>query len=628
MAQRVRDYLDLINDRTFLPGLQREFVWGTSQIEGLFDSIIRGYPVGILIEWDVRTRDRNEFYSYEFIDHYIADDGRVPSTVDRKFSRYNDQAPEDAACDNLIIDGQQRLTSLYLGVTGSIATYSGGRGHSRDDPSQWERQRLCVDLFGHPEYDDEGLPGDYRFRFRRVHDFDREPKTGFRERGGTKHFWFPLPDVMNDDGTVKSKREMRNLVVERLTTTEISVSEEEFNNLRNVSTAVIDSFHDNVLAFEIPVDTVDKETNEIKEIFQRINVQGATPKPYQLLMSKMMSYWPYEENQPFNPREQVEDWLDTFKERYSEFETSIDRDLFMRYTCFVGNQELTASKVKSLDKSDMNKLRAVWLNSPESYHAHEEFEWFRRGLEKSLQTIRSLGLASNSFPSMTPVALLGKFFYENPNAEVNRENTNEIARFFALALLLNESHGVLRRTKMRSMAQHLAQHEGEYEVFPTDDLFDSKNLHPSREDIRRTVENARYTGEPGQPVFANTSVASILALLDEAYTTRATRDASEFDVDHIFPRNKRDVIEEALGAEVDLDRLGNLHLLHRTENSEEKSDILPADWLDTLSPARREEIMQVNQFPKGISLKPENYEEFVTAREEQIVDYLTEKYVR
>ncbi len=597
-------------------------------MEGFFDSLIRGYPVGMLIEWDVRTRDREEFYSYEFINNFIADDGRVPETIDHKFSRYNDKAPEDAACDSLIIDGQQRLTSLYIGVTGSITVYFGGRGHSRDDISQWERKCLCLDLLGHPEYDDEGLPGNFQFRFRRVDDFGRDPKIGFRERSGIKHFWLPLPDVVNEKGTIKTKREMRSHVVERLNATEMPISEDEFNDLRDVATAVIDAFHDEVLAFEIPVDTVDKETNEIKEIFQRINVQGATLKPYQLLMSKMMSYWPYESDHPFNPREQVESWLDTFKDRYPEFETSIDRDLFMRYTCFVGNQELTASKVKLFDRSDMDKLRAVWLDSPDSYHAHEDFEWFRSGLEKSLQTIKSLGLASNSFPSMTPVALLGKFFYENPNAEINHENTNEIARFFALALLLNESHGVLRRTKMRGMAQYLAQHEGEYKIFPTKALFDSRNLYPSRADIRRTVETARYTGEPGQPVFANTSVASVLALLDEAYTTRTTRDASEFDVDHIFPRSMRSVIEDALGTEVDLNRLGNLHLLHRTENSAEKRDMDPADWFDTLKPARRDEIMQVNQFPDGIPIKAEKYEAFVTAREKQIIDHLTEKYVR
>jgi uncharacterized protein with ParB-like and HNH nuclease domain len=29
-----------------LPAIQREFVWGTGQVARLFDSLLRGYPIG------------------------------------------------------------------------------------------------------------------------------------------------------------------------------------------------------------------------------------------------------------------------------------------------------------------------------------------------------------------------------------------------------------------------------------------------------------------------------------------------------------------------------------------------------------------------------------------------------
>lgn len=627
---KVRDYLNQINDRMFLPGLQREFVWEEQQIEHLFDSLIRKYPIGILIRWDVRSRNSDEYYCYRFIKDYISDEGRVPNAIEERFDRYNELVDDDdptATFDDLVIDGQQRLNSLYIGVTGSIARYKGGRGYSRTDVHNWEQRRLCIDLFGHPEYGDVGR-GDYQFQFRRVDDDAEADQTGYSQRGGTQQFWFPLPDSVDEEGNIKTKRDIRELALERVNDEEFVASGEDREQFRFVTTAVIDAFHDEVLAFDIPDETVDRSNEEIKDIFQRLNVQGSTPKPYQLLMSKMMSNWPYQGEASFNPREQVEAWLDEFKEAYPAFDTSIDRDLFMRYTCFIANKSLTVSDVNTFNQADMDELRQAWSDSPEGHPnpGFDRFAWFRKGLEKSLTVMTKIGLDSSAFPSMIPAALLGKFFYENPDADVD-ENVNAIARFFALALLLQSSHGVLNRTKMRQMAHSIAEQAGDLTVFPTDALFDELGLHPSREDIRRTVEYARYSGEPGQPLFANTSVAPILALLDEAYTSRSSRDASDYHVDHIYPRSKQEQIETAVGDSIDINRLGNLQLLPASVNVEEKQAMLPADWFASLSPGERDEIKRINQFPES-SLDPANYDGFVSRREAQIVDHLADKYVK
>lgn len=42
------------NKKYLLPAIQREFVWGTDQIERLFDSLMQGYPVGSFLFWDVK----------------------------------------------------------------------------------------------------------------------------------------------------------------------------------------------------------------------------------------------------------------------------------------------------------------------------------------------------------------------------------------------------------------------------------------------------------------------------------------------------------------------------------------------------------------------------------------------
>ncbi|UUA87203.1 GmrSD restriction endonuclease domain-containing protein [Corynebacterium pseudogenitalium] len=88
------DVQQLVNDvhsgRIQLPDLQRPFVWPTSKVRDLFDSMYRGYPVGELMFWDV------------------AADGESRSiSGDANFIGQHQ-----------IIDGQQRLTSLYAAIKG------------------------------------------------------------------------------------------------------------------------------------------------------------------------------------------------------------------------------------------------------------------------------------------------------------------------------------------------------------------------------------------------------------------------------------------------------------------------------------------------------------------------------
>src|SRR6185295_6928401 len=78
-----------------LPDLQRPFVWPNTKVRDLFDSMYRGYPVGYLLFW------QNAFN----------EDARVIGTGSKQ------KVP-----DLLIVDGQQRLTSLYAVVKGIPVT--------------------------------------------------------------------------------------------------------------------------------------------------------------------------------------------------------------------------------------------------------------------------------------------------------------------------------------------------------------------------------------------------------------------------------------------------------------------------------------------------------------------------
>lgn len=74
-----------------LPDLQRPFVWPATKVRDLLDSMYRGYPVGELMFWNQHGSEDT---------HTIGSSGGAQTST------------------HLIVDGQQRLTSLYVAVTG------------------------------------------------------------------------------------------------------------------------------------------------------------------------------------------------------------------------------------------------------------------------------------------------------------------------------------------------------------------------------------------------------------------------------------------------------------------------------------------------------------------------------
>ena len=56
-----------------LPAIQRKFVWSSEQIEVLFDSIMRGYPINTFMLWKVvDNKTKNNYKFYEFLKEYRA----------------------------------------------------------------------------------------------------------------------------------------------------------------------------------------------------------------------------------------------------------------------------------------------------------------------------------------------------------------------------------------------------------------------------------------------------------------------------------------------------------------------------------------------------------------------------
>ena len=106
----IRKIVSYLNDEEaegggfWLPNIQRPFVWSEEQIARLFDSIMREYPISTLLVWKTKEAVKHR----KFIDNYRRDIKLTDFYV-----------PDNTRSKMMVLDGQQRLQSLFIGLRGS-----------------------------------------------------------------------------------------------------------------------------------------------------------------------------------------------------------------------------------------------------------------------------------------------------------------------------------------------------------------------------------------------------------------------------------------------------------------------------------------------------------------------------
>ncbi len=163
-----------------LPAIQRKFVWSPDQITGLFDSILRGYPINSFMFWHVESGQIKENYKFyrilsEYIERYKTENPEYSTRGDEKFEA--------------VIDGQQRLTSIYIGLKGSYA-YKMPRKRWTYSEENFPTRKLYLHLGSEldPKNDTENR---YNFRFLT----DKEAKQD--------KYWFEVGRILDLDSVNK-----------------------------------------------------------------------------------------------------------------------------------------------------------------------------------------------------------------------------------------------------------------------------------------------------------------------------------------------------------------------------------------------------------------------------------------
>ncbi|GAA7010588.1 DUF262 domain-containing protein [Helicobacter pylori] len=295
------------------------------KIEQLFDSILRGYPIGSFLFWKLQKEDiaksdeqdenKLNFQLYQFITNY---DERKPHNEKICI----EQITRDELC--IVLDGQQRLTSLYIGLKGTRTLKK--KGARYDNPNAYEKKRLYLNLKHQPNMDN---PEDnYQFEFHAKAPANDE-----------NHFWFKVGDILELE-SVWNYAEKHGIK----------------GNALDLLEKLKDAFHTKQLIsfFE----EKEKNLNKVLNIFIRVNSGGEKLSYSDLLMSILTASF------SSDIREKMNELVDALKLKGFP---NVEQDQVLK-TCLLLIGKDTTFELKNFNKNNVKKIEENWEKITESIY--------------------------------------------------------------------------------------------------------------------------------------------------------------------------------------------------------------------------------------------------------------------
>lgn len=530
---RIVDIIKNVNKNNwFLPAIQREFVWKPEQIERLFDSIMADFPIGSFLLWKVENEHKGEWSVYEFISEY---DKESPHNEQANMER-SDLKNRDIT---LVLDGQQRITSLFLGLQGSYCHL-----YYR----QLRVKKLYLNLL-------KKFASEYV-----ADDEDSEALTfGFKFRENDKpsdesaELWYPVGDILsypNDPEDAKSAMK------ERLA----HLSEEQRENALKLIGRLHSRIHLVPVGFYYEEETQDYD--KALQVFVRAN-SGGTPLGYSdLLLSTATAQWG-----DLNARDEIHEFTDSLNTTIKQGDF-FKKDFVLKACLYLCEDLKIQYKVKNFTKDNLLIIKDNW-------------DTIKRSLEDTVRLMLRFGFDSKNI--VAQLALLPIAFYllkkgePNFHTSIKEENLAiqvAIRKWFMFSTLKGAFGGSSDTTLTR--LRELLKKCDSNTHFPADELYTSLEIEPSLTDaqiedfLEKYQYGQRYTG-------------LVLALL---YPDRNWM-GGELEQDHIFPQaefnktklKKRGYEEEQIDKYMScLHKIPNLELLPKPENLRKGAKNF-SDWL-------------------------------------------------
>lgn len=327
-SSRITDLLQKINHEILIPGIQRPYIWEAEQITRLFDSLMRGYPINTFLFWELKPENFGDWEIYRFIRDF------------RQGDIHNDKAamlPDTAA--TLVLDGQQRLTSLLIGLTGSYTVKNGLRGKG----SNWIAKILVLNLLQSPVKDigddDSASASDLYYGFKFV-PADRLPKND------ENAVWFKVSLI-----TQICDRDQLAASIDRLLLLNPDFSNAQQDLLRSNITRLWQVVHEEeCIAYYVERE---QSYDKVLDIFIRANDGGTKLSRSDLLMSMVTLRW-----EQFNARSETEAVTYRMREALGH-DTAFDRDYLLRSGLFFNDLDF-AFQLRNFTPRNIAIIEANW----------------------------------------------------------------------------------------------------------------------------------------------------------------------------------------------------------------------------------------------------------------------------
>lgn len=562
LAIQKRDYL--------LPAIQREFVWGVEKTLALFDSLMRGYPIGSFLFWKVAPESTGRYKFYEFMQYFHA--------ISKKhLARYEIPEPKQLT---VVLDGQQRLTSLTIGLLGYRADKE--KWKWVNNPDAYPKKRLYLNL-AQPYRSEEEIDREFDFRFLT----DTEAETQDKEQ-----FWFPVKDVLQfaDHHEIDMGRLLAFIQRKQL-------NEFGGQTLLKLCQVII---KDPVIHY---FQEEEQKLDRVLNIFVRLN-SGGIPLSYSdLLLSIATAQW------KSDARATIYQLVDDLNDSGFEF----DKDFVLKSALILTDRPNIKFNVENFDRENTQAMEDNWEKS------------VRRPLLRAVELAASYGYHGKTLTSanvLIPVAYYLKQIGSPTNFKVHKDYAVDrmLLRKWLVVGLLKSVFSAKTDTLLGAVRTTLQNNRGQ--SFPFEAL--DKTLAGHGVSLRFSEEELNILLDSE---YGKRNTFSVLAAVYPALNTQF-----RFHLDHIYPKSgfarrklkKAGIPEEEIEQYLDrFNQLPNLQMLEGVAN-QSKLDAPFKDWIKPLQadPASWATFRSQHMIPELSSYELESFNDFFTKRRDMLLEKL------
>ncbi|HGC5951507.1 TPA: DUF262 domain-containing protein [Enterococcus faecalis] len=518
------------NNEYVLPALQREFVWKPEQIERLFDSIMKGYPIGSFLFWNVQNENINKYEFYNILKEYHQRDARHNTKINISH--------KDSV--TAILDGQQRITSIYIALKG---TYSYKiKGAWKNNDNAYPSRQLYLNIVS-PNLDtNKDIQFDFRF-------LTNEEAEDFTE----DTLWYPVSDILQFEVGEMFTVIARYQELYRKNFPNESV--EKTSYIMNSLGTLHQMMEKDILAY---YEENSQEIDKVLDIFIRMNSGGTTLTYSDLLLSLATAKW-----QNLNAREEIYSLVDELNMIGNGF--NFNKDNILKAALVLTDKKNIKFRASNFDKQTTNLIETNW-------------EKTKKAISLAVNLLSNFGFNGDTLIANSVIIPVVYYLYKidcpNNYLEADRylNDRNKIKYFVQISLLKRIFGGTPDSIllKMRENMQDLS------EGFPLSKLLKVRDTNKS---LILTDEDIDYLLDTKIGKYSFTLLSVIFPAIDLK---------NKFHQDHIFPsskyKNKKNLREIGYSEEEitfiveHIDTIVNLQLLEGIPNTEKNNKYFD-DWV-------------------------------------------------